>query len=347
MTSRLLRRLVPSSILLLLLVLVLLDPKNHTTWAQEPTEDTSDNTVHIAIVSCTVSNANQKADDGNTDRPKEALASMRSILLSTTSSNHQNATTNIHFHIIHGKEDSNHLFFHQHLSSWQQQWPFFLYSLYRAQLPTQYYDLFAPCACQRLFLHTLLPLSVEKILYVDSDTLILVDILELWNVFETQFTSNTIAAMAGEHELTSEHAYYKNQAQHPYYDKGVHGLNSGVLLLDLRKLRLNPWEEELEMYRQLYSLQFYDQDLLNIYFGIHPERLVLLSCEWNYRHDHCFFSKQHCPSVKLLHGNRGTFHRGPKQYQFGVHSFVAVFNAFNDFENVDIGNCHGECLIGR
>lgn len=41
-------------------------------------------------------------------------------------------------------------------------------------------------------------------------------------------------------------------------------------------------------------LFFADQDLLNIYFHEHPERVLPIPCDWNYRPDHCIYGSN-CP----------------------------------------------------
>lgn len=64
--------------------------------------------------------------------------------------------------------------------------------------------------------------------------------------------------------------WYHRFARHPFY--GEMGLNSGVMLMDLRKLReLDFTQEIIEIYRE-YKLNIVwgDQDLLNIYFNKHP-----------------------------------------------------------------------------
>lgn len=273
--------------------------------------------IHIAVVAC-----------GHA-RSEEAIASIRSAILSTP------FPEQLTFHIFHDKDDGNDVLFAQQLSAWQATTAHFQFYLYHSQLPEYYAHLFAPCASQRLFLHELL--SVDRVLYVDSDTIFLEDVAHLWNEFE-HFSVHTVAALAAEHEPSHRHAYYKDEANHPYYNQGsVHGLNSGVILLNLKILRANPWNDELDHFLVTYTLQYHDQDLLNLYFYHHPERLHLLSCRWNYRTDHCFF-QAHCLDVGpaesgdkamigLLHGSRGVFHLSPENDWF-VQTFVLAYDTF-------------------
>ena len=49
------------------------------------------------------------------------------------------------------------------------------------------------------------------------------------------------------------------------------------------------WEEEMvQLMRRFGNMtRFGDQDLINIYFHHHPERLFVYPCIWNYRPIHC------------------------------------------------------------
>ena len=338
--------LLPILYLLLLLVTV---PVDATGTSDDTTEivsaavdnDGKNERIHIAIVSCGAS------------RAFEALASMRSALLMTQHP--------LSFHIFHNVGDGNDIYFTKALSRWQQQQQqqklqqvvppeaaqsAFDFFLYKSNLSDEYATLFAPCACQRLFLHESLPESVERVLYVDSDTLFLADVGILWKEFETALQrpmSNILAALVPEHQATSKSAYYRDQTNHPYYhDDNSVGLNSGVLLLNLKQLRAHPWNEILTDYlhHENYTLQYYDQDLLNIYFHFHPDELLVLSCDWNFRTDHCFFTNQHCSTISIMHGSRGTFHTPttPTSERFSVHTFQTLHRAFSLFPVTELGS---------
>ena len=77
----------------------------------------------------------------------------------------------------------------------------------------------------------------------------------------------------------------------PFY--GAHGVNSGVMLMRLDMMRSLNWEAEMvQLVRQFGRKTSYgDQDLINIYFNRHPDRLLVYPCIWNYRSDHCFFGQ--------------------------------------------------------
>ena len=75
--------------------------------------------------------------------------------------------------------------------------------------------------------------------------------------------------MAKEGEVASLNWYHRF-ARHPFY--GELGLNSGVMLMDLKKLReLNFTQTIIAIYKEhKFNIAWGDQDLLNIYFNKHP-----------------------------------------------------------------------------
>lgn len=75
--------------------------------------------------------------------------------------------------------------------------------------------------------------DVDSLLYVDTDVLFLRPVELLWDLF-MQFNSSQLAAMAPEHE-EPRIAWYNRFARHPYY--GATGINSGVMLMNLTRMR--------------------------------------------------------------------------------------------------------------
>lgn len=150
-------------------------------------------------------------------------------------------------------------------------------------------------------------------MYVDSDTLFLLPPHEMFQIF-IHFNSTQIAALSNESENENT-GWYNRFARHPFY--GKLGLNSGVMLMDLTRMREFQWEQRSKHIYENYnlSLVFGDQDIINIYFHFHPNELFLLPCEMNYRPDHCMYMSL-CPAkegVRLIHGNRGYFHKAESQ----------------------------------
>ncbi|XP_065308923.1 glucoside xylosyltransferase 2-like isoform X2 [Dermacentor albipictus] len=198
-------------------------------------------------------------------------------------------------------------------------------------------DLFRPCASQRLFLPSLLP-DVDAVIYVDADVLFVSPIEMLWQHFASMNTSH-LAAMAPEGEDYANN-WYRNFSKHPFYQPL--GVNSGVMLMNLTRMRKFGLEEHMRPLQQIYGehIPWGDQDLLNIFFGTNPERLLVFSCRWNYRTDHCMHGT-HCTEgpPAVVHGSRNVFteysepafwelHQAMREYELGESlgdTFIDVF----------------------
>uniref|UniRef100_A0AAG5DQY3 UDP-D-xylose:beta-D-glucoside alpha-1,3-D-xylosyltransferase n=1 Tax=Anopheles atroparvus TaxID=41427 RepID=A0AAG5DQY3_ANOAO len=202
--------------------------------------------------------------------------------------------------------------FMEKLNDWQELSDrIFTYEIHSLTFPRANQDewrkLFKPCAAQRLFLPSLLT-HLDAVLYVDSDTVFLSPVQEIWSMLHS-FNASQFAGMAPEHEDKNA-GWYNRFARHPYY--GELGVNSGVMLMNLTRMREFRWEEHILPIFREYRLQLVwgDQDILNVLFHYHPDRLFVFPCDWNYRADHCMYmSVCEAPDgVKMIHGNRGYFH---------------------------------------
>nr|XP_054757673.1 glucoside xylosyltransferase 1-like [Lytechinus pictus] len=192
--------------------------------------------------------------------------------------------------------------------------------------PEKWKKVFKMCATQRLFLPDLLP-HVDSLLYVDTDILFIRPIEEIYSFFK-QFNSTQMAAMTPEHEVKNI-GWYNRFARHPYY--GETGMNSGVMLMNLTRMRQFGWTKKIVPIYHEYKLKITwgDQDLINIVFHDYPQGLFPYTCEWNYRPDHCMYSNncrrtdEH--GIAVIHGNRGVYHN-EKQL-----AFRAIYESFRDY----------------
>lgn len=129
---------------------------------------------------------------------------------------------------------------------------------------------FSPAALYRLLIPELLPVDLQRVIYLDSDTIINLDILELW---QEQVGDNGIAAVS---EVT---ATMDCPAPQYLVQAGIvpqeHYFNSGVLLLDLQQLRqVNQLlEGGVAFLQQCPQCFCYDQDILNFFFSDKYRRL--------------------------------------------------------------------------
>lgn len=266
--------------------------------------------IHIGVVACG-------------DRVEETLVMLKSAVLFTQ--------THLVFHIFTEPELKHK--FQEQLDFWPPKYREKVeYELYNITFPEtddvkpeDWKKLFKPCACQRLFIPHLLT-DVDSLLYVDTDILFLSPLEEIWKFFR-EFNSTQLAALVIEHEDKAI-GWYNRFARHPYY--GETGLNSGVMLMNLTRLRDSKWLQSMHNYYKEYRLKitFGDQDLINIYFHYYPEQLYLMSCEMNYRPDHCMYMSVCKPAEKtgayILHGCRRVWFEDKQP------AFKAVYTAFKE-----------------
>lgn len=135
-------------------------------------------------------------------------------------------------------------------------------------LPTHRYG---PAVYQRINLPEYLPERITKVLYIDSDTLVLEDLATLWN---TDLEGMPIAAV-------------ENLSPKACTDIGVprnEYFNSGVLLMDLGQWRAEGIHHDVTAYLRKHAerLQFVDQCALN---GVLQGRWKRLPVHWNMQSD--------------------------------------------------------------
>lgn len=273
--------------------------------AQAPSVPAND--IHLAVVAC------------GEDRLDETLVMLKSALLSTGS--------HLTLHLF--ADDALRPRFAERLNAWPGQAKGRLtVRLYPISYPGMadtkgWFETAKPCASQRLFFPYLIQ-GTDRVIYVDTDVLFLRPIDDAWHLFE-RFAPEQLAALVPETE-SHEDSWYRRFAQHPYF--APFGLNTGFELMDLAKMRERRWRERLAEAAARYAgkTTWVDQDLQNILFHDAPEQLLLLSCDWNYRPDHCR-SMSTCRFAELggigvLHGTRRAFHDGKEP------AFQAVYSVF-------------------
>lgn len=83
-----------------------------------------------------------------------------------------------------------------------------------------------PVTLARLVIDKLLPIEVEKVLYLDSDVIVRRDLSDLWNLD----IKDNVLAMSIEPTVDKERKSKIGLENYPYY-------NAGVMLMDLKKWR--------------------------------------------------------------------------------------------------------------
>ena len=133
----------------------------------------------------------------------------------------------------------------------------------------------------------------------------------IWHFFK-EFNSTQFAAMTPEHEVANI-GWYNRFGRHPYY--GLTGLNSGVMLMNLTRMRTFDWTNKIiPLYREWKTkITWGDQDLINILFHFHPGELgfwvQLLKLRWlDLKKDCCVVSLIVLQLVRLEVGSDKNMH---------------------------------------
>ncbi|XP_069184931.1 xyloside xylosyltransferase 1 [Procambarus clarkii] len=177
-----------------------------------------------------------------------------------------------------------------------------------------------------LHLHKLLP-GLDRVILMDIDIKVRGDIAELHSHFERFSTSNVIG-MTLEQSSVYRHVLSLYRKQHPNTTLGspptkggFPGFNSGVVLVDINKLRkcevISRYlsKSKLTERTSYYGFQGHlgDQDLYTLIAFDYPELFYTLPCGWN--RQLCTWWKDHgysavfdqyfnCTSeLKIVHGN--------------------------------------------
>ena len=194
------------------------------------------------------------------------------------------------------------------------------------------------CATAKMFFPDLLP-ELDAGIYLDYDILMLGDPALLWDRFKL-FSPFTALALA---PVDASYRMKKGKQRIPFYGLPQAGLNSGVILMNLTRLRAlsgagftgtvryiwNEWGKE--------NLPYPEMDMLNLVGEQAPYLLQPLPCEWHFTIWQCRFLP--CPAARqhgfgLLHGADDVFY-GRNNYFDVVLFTVAKFWFEQDVKNWD------------
>ena len=116
----------------------------------------------------------------------------------------------------------------------------------------------SPAAIFKFFIPELLP-NLDRVIYLDSDILIQGDLAELW---QTDIESAYAAVVKDNQTITGRDKHLKWLG----FDHAAY-FNSGVMLLNLARMRHDDMPQKLIDYRIHGKNRFMDQDALNMVFG--------------------------------------------------------------------------------
>ena len=127
-------------------------------------------------------------------------------------------------------------------------------------------------AYARLFMGSLLPTNISRLIYLDCDVFVR---KSLYNLFSVDLGNNLLG---GVEDFGVMNLARQNKHSWPWHEYSY--INSGVLLVDLARWRKENAEQQLLAYLQdpPAPLQFEDQDAINFVFR---KQIKILSCKWN------------------------------------------------------------------
>ncbi|CAB3400326.1 unnamed protein product [Caenorhabditis bovis] len=173
-------------------------------------------------------------------------------------------------------------------------------------IPTEHYA--GVYGLAKILLPDIIHKSVKKVILMDTDILLKTDIMELWRNFH-RFTAKTIFAASENLSL-----YYLNtQAKRFVWPAFGKGYNTGVVLIDLEKLRNSTnwnalWRKATEEQLRIHGPAILaDQDIFNSVFLQNPSWVLKLGCGYNYQIGITASPHKFCLNEpKLVHFNSKT-----------------------------------------
>ena len=130
----------------------------------------------------------------------------------------------------------------------------------RRENPYRNYDYsrWSPVIFYRLFAHRVFP-NVDKMLYMDSDTLVQSDLSELFNTDVSNYVLGAVRDMAPTEDLDSYAGKYVREFKEKYLAYNLY-VNSGVLLMNLKNMAAS----EQDLANVNLELRYPDQDIINV-----------------------------------------------------------------------------------
>lgn len=134
----------------------------------------------------------------------------------------------------------------------------------------------------KLTLPKVLPSNLKRVIVLDTDVTFATDIAELWKIFSQLRDKQAIGLVENQSDWYLG-KLWKNHRPWPALGRGY---NTGVILLELGKLRKIGWGQLWRLVAEkdlttLLSTSLADQDIFNAIIKTHPDLVYNLPCQWN------------------------------------------------------------------
>ncbi|EDO48661.1 predicted protein [Nematostella vectensis] len=159
----------------------------------------------------------------------------------------------------------------------------------------------------KLVLTEALPEVLDKVIVLDTDVIFASDVAELWKLLD-QLTKKKAIGLVENQSDWYLGKLWKNHKPWPALGRGF---NTGVILLDLNKLRRMNWKDKWRLTAEkelmtMLSTALADQDIFNAVIKNDPHLLHKLPCTWNVqlgdntRSEQCYTEVN---ELKVIHWN--------------------------------------------
>lgn len=178
-------------------------------------------------------------------------------------------------------------------------------------------------------MHRIMPNNIHRMVQLDLDLRIDANIRDLWDEF-SYFSHQNLFGLARENQPVYRHIFWKYRKENPGTKvgspppDGLTGFNSGVILLDIDKIRESKFYNDflnngnIEELAEKYHFKGHlgDQDFFTLMSIDYPELFYYLDCSWNRQlcewwrnrgYEKVFDQYFMCDGgIKIWHGNCNT-----------------------------------------
>lgn len=151
--------------------------------------------------------------------------------------------------------------------------------------------------------------GIEKVIYIDSDTLVLKDISELYSIELNDKTIGACIDIASDQHVNRMHL-----------EQGF-AINGGVLLMDIPKMNKLDWVSDANRLNEEGKIHWVDQDVLNILLD---GQIKLIDLKWNVQSG--YFQNSYKGHVGIVHFTESG-NAKPWSHQ-AKHLYISVYNTY-------------------
>lgn len=156
------------------------------------------------------------------------------------------------------------------------------------------------CAAFKLDILSMLPRSERRVVYLDVDVVVFVDLAQLYGLFDKHPDKTLMLSRETYRSGTGWYAKARNQKRGKQHFHQPTGVNSGLMLMNLDRMRHDNLTAERCLAYNDEPISMGDQDVINSYAFHRPDEVLILPCEYNRRTD------SHCDDGDLLHAGNGS-----------------------------------------